>query len=183
MASVFVRRDTGVLRKFVVSSGEACGLSTARMKGGVLETHSYFDGTGDSAPDRSVSWPARALPDDGLALQLRDFVRGDLPATVQVMPSLMTGKHPALKTHTLKVSRKAAPKITVPSGTYKGVEIRLQASPSSWIACTFEEAVPHRLLEMRRSDGTVYRLAKSERLAYWSLHNPGNESWIPRELR
>ncbi|MFQ5351284.1 MAG: hypothetical protein ACE5EG_12655, partial [Thermoanaerobaculia bacterium] len=43
MASVFLRRDDGVLRKLATSSSEGCGISTAMMTGGTLATRSYFD--------------------------------------------------------------------------------------------------------------------------------------------
>ena len=46
MASVFLRRDSGELRKLSVMSSEGCGISTAHMVGGELETRSYFDGQG-----------------------------------------------------------------------------------------------------------------------------------------
>ena len=62
MASVFPRRDTGALRKLAATSSEACGVSTAEMVRGRLETRSYFDGQGD----RTLDYPAGALPEDGL---------------------------------------------------------------------------------------------------------------------
>jgi len=42
---------------------------------------------------------------------------------------------------------------------------------------------PHRLLRFERDDGTVYRMAKCERIPYWSMHDPGGEAWWPEGLR
>ena len=43
MASVFLRRDSGAVRKVAATSSEACGVSTAEVARGRLETRSYFD--------------------------------------------------------------------------------------------------------------------------------------------
>jgi hypothetical protein len=42
MASVYLRRDNGALRKLVATSSEACGISTADLVRGRLATRSYF---------------------------------------------------------------------------------------------------------------------------------------------
>jgi hypothetical protein len=68
------------------------------------------------------------------------------------------------------------------AGTGQAVELRL-ASGSSKLVYTFETLPPHRLLRFERDDGTVYQVAKCERLAYWEMHDPGGEAWLPRELR
>ena len=46
------------------------------------------------------------------------------------------------------------------------VEIRLTRGPSV-LAYTFDARAPYRLLGFAREDGTAYRLAKCERIAYW----------------
>ncbi len=165
MASVFARRDTGALRKIAATSAEACGVSTAEMVGETLETRSYFDGQGD----RSQPWPAGALPEDGLPLFLRSYVAAPAPATLNVFPSLMQTRFPALEPAAWRVEKKTVD---------DGIELRLTNGPA-WLAYTFEAARPHRLLRFEREDGTVYRLAKCERVAYWEKHNPGDEAWWP----
>jgi hypothetical protein len=169
MASVFVRRDTGALRKLAATSAEACGVTTAEMVGGTLETRTYFDGQGD----RSQPWPAGALPEDGLPLYLRNYVAGRAPATLTVFPSLMQTRFPALEPAAWKVEKKKVD---------DGVELRLTNGPA-WLAYTFETAPPHRLLRFEREDGTAYRLAKCDRIAYWEKHNPGDEAWWPQAAR
>lgn len=172
MASVYLRRDSGAVRKVVATSSEACGVSTAEVARGRLETRSYFDGQGD----RSQPWPVTALPEDGLPASLRDYVTGDAPAELTVFPSLMQAKFPELEPAVWKVARKS-----VESGV-GGVEIRLSHGDQS-MAYTFDARAPHRLLRLDRTDGTVYSLAKCERLAYWEMHNPGDEAWLPAAVR
>jgi hypothetical protein len=169
MASTYLRRDSGAVRKVAATSSEACGVSTSEVARGRLETRSYFDGQGD----RSMPWPAAALPEDGLPASLRDYVIGDVPAELTVFPSLMQSRLPELEPAVWKVARKSVE---------NGVEIRLTRGDES-MAYTFDAAEPHHLLRLDRSDGTVYSLAKCERLAYWEKHNPGDEAWLPEAVR
>jgi len=163
MASVFARRDTGSLRKIAATSAEACGISTAEMVEGTLATRSYFDGQGD----RSQPWPAGALPEDGLPLFLRGYVSGQPPSTLTVFPSLMQTRFPELKPQPYQIEKRAAE---------SGIELRLTGGPSV-LTYVFAAEAPHRLLRFEREDGTIYRLSKCERIAYWEKHNPGDEAW------
>ena len=169
MASVFLRRDSGAVRKVAATSSEACGVSTAEVARGRLETRSYFDGQGD----RSLPWPAAALPEDGLPASLRDYVTGEAPAAVTVFPSLMQSKFPELAPAVWMVARK---------NVEGGVEIRL-SHEKEWAVYIFDAQAPHRLLRLERGDGTVYSLAKCERLAYWGMHDPGDAAWLPEAVR
>ncbi|HBL26891.1 MAG TPA: hypothetical protein DD490_08660 [Acidobacteria bacterium] len=174
MASVFARRDDGTLRKINAASTEACGVSTALMTRGRLETHSYFDGQGDRATD----YPAGALPEDGLPLFLRGYVTGAAPETLSLFPSLMHGAFPKLEPAPWRVEKRSLPAVETAAGPLPGVEIRLTGA-AGVLAYTFAVESPHRLLRFERSDGTVYRMAKCERIPYWAQHNPGDESWWP----
>lgn len=165
MASVFVRRDSGALQKLAATSSEACGVSSAEMAGGRLETRSYFDGQGD----RSMPYPAGALPEDGLPASLRDYVAGKAPETLQVFPSLLAGRFPDLKPATYRVMKK---------DLGDGVEIRLTSGPAV-LTYTFAKEPPYLLRSFEREDGTAYRLAKCERIPYWEMHDPGDEAWLP----
>ena len=93
MASTFLRRDDGELRKLATSSTEGCGISTAEMTDGSLTTRSYFDGQGE----RRMPWPEGAVPEDALPAVLRDWVVGEPPATMLVFPSLLAGRFPGLE--------------------------------------------------------------------------------------
>jgi hypothetical protein len=174
MASVFARRDTGALRKIAASSAEACGVSTAHMVNGRLDTRSYFDGQGD----RSLDYPEGALPEDGLPMYLRGYVNGAAPSTLSVFPSLMHGAFPELVPATYRVEKRSVPAVETRAGVSPGVELRLTGG-SSVLAYTFDPQPPHRLLRFEREDGTVYRLARCERIAYWERHAPGDEAWWP----
>ena len=136
---------------------------------GRLDTKSYFDGQGD----RSLSYPAGAIPEDGLPAALRDFVAGEAPATLRVFPSLMQSRFPELKAAEWKVEKKIVE---------EGVRLQLLREGAS-LAYTFESQPPHRLLRFETGDGTVYRMKKCERLAYWQMHDPGDEAWWPEGVR
>jgi hypothetical protein len=172
MASVFWRRDSGKLQKLAATSSEACGISFAEMTRGSLQTHSYFDGQGD----RTRSWPELAWPEDGLPAALRTFVTGILPDRLDVFPSLLAGRYADLAPRTYSLERRQA------AAAGEGVELRL-TSGASKLTYTFETEPPHRLRRFEREDGTAYRLAKCGRIAYWDMHNPGDEAWLPAALR
>jgi hypothetical protein len=174
MASIFARRDTGALRKIAAMSSEACGISTAEMVGGRLETRSYFDGQGD----RTMDFPEGTLPEDGLPLFLRGYVQGAAPSTLSIFPSLLYGAFPKLEPTPYRVEKRTLPAVETAAGPVPGVELRLKSGPSV-LTYTFDPESPHHLLRFERDDGTVYRLSKCERIPYWTMHNPGDESWWP----
>ena len=179
MASTFIRRETGQVQKLMATSSEGCGISTARMTGGSLYTSSYFDGQGD----RSQPYPeGSVLDEDGLAMTLRDFVAGEAPTSVDVFPSLMKGRFPALEPATYRVEKRSASGIEVPAGRFDGVEIEL-SNGDRWLSYVFDSEAPHLLVEMRWSDGTVYRLTKCERIPYWEMNREGGEAWLPKSVR
>ncbi len=177
MASVFFRRDDGRLRKLAATSSEGCGIATALLEDGRLEVQDYFDGSAH----QTLDYPPGALPEDGLPALLRDFVGGTPPAAVEVFPSLMRGRFGQLEPVTYRLTREAVT-VTVPAGTFPGVEIRLSDGTAS-LAYAFDRQPPHVLLRLARDDGTEYRLAKVERLAYWTRNRPGGEAWLPEAVR
>ncbi len=178
MASVYVRRADASLVKWAATSSEACGISTAMVRDGELATFSYFDGQGD----RRMPYPAGALSRDGLPALLRDFVRGPLPETLLVSPPLLDGRYAKLEPKSFRVFRRDVEAVAVPAGRFEAVELSL-AGVDETLTYTFAAEAPHVLLEYRHTDGTRYRLAKVERLAYWSMHDPGGEAWLPEGLR
>ena len=178
MASVFLRRDDGRLRKLAVSSTEGCGISTADMTGGELVTRSYFDGQGE----RTTGWPAGSAPEDGLPAVLRDYVEGGAPATLSVFPSLMSGRFPELEAAEWRLDRRDAGRVELPAGSFQGIELRLSRG-DAWSSYVFSADSPHRLLRLSRSDGTDYRLARCERIPYWRMNRPGGEEWLPAAVR
>jgi len=178
MASVFVRRQSGELQKLAATSSEGCGISTAQMTGGTLTTSSYFDGQGDERWD----YPPGALAEDGLPMTLRDFLDGETPTKVEVFPSLMAGRFPSLDVATYRVERQKVSAVQVPAGSFDAIEIKL-IDGTRWMAYTFDSRPPHALVRATRDDGTVYRLAKCERIPYWDMNIPGGEDWLPVSVR
>jgi len=179
MASVFWRRDSGALQKIAAVSSEACGISYAEMTHGKLQTHGYFAGQGD----RTRRWPDLALPEDGLPAALRTFVTGILPPYLEVFPSLLAGRYPDLAPHFYSLRRRAVPAgAGAEPGAPDAVELRLTGGARK-LAYTFAAQLPHQLLHFEREDGTTYRLAKCERIAYWDMHQPGDEAWLPAAVR
>lgn len=177
MASAFVRRDSGSLQKLAVTSSEGCGISTAQLVRGALSTRSYFDGQGES----KTAWPAGAHPADALALTLRDYLEGPLPAFVEVFPSLMTGRFPDLRSTRFELGRAPGSR-TTPAGTFETIEIELRESSRS-MTYSFARESPHPLVHYEDSEGSSYRLAKCERIPYWRMNQPGGEDWLPQAVR
>jgi hypothetical protein len=178
MASVFVRRDSGSLRKISATSSEGCCISTAQMTGGMLATASYFDGDGE----RKMPFPNGAFPEDGLPMILRDFLAGEAPESIDVFPSLMAGRFGDLSVTAYHVERRELEDLEVPAGSYAATELRL-SSGSEWLSYFFSREAPHLLLELQRSDGSSYRLAKCERIPYWQMNVEGGEEWLPESVR
>ncbi|MEM9293067.1 MAG: hypothetical protein AAGD01_15405 [Acidobacteriota bacterium] len=179
MGSLFWRRDDGELRKAAFTSSEACGITTAEVLGGQLETRSYFDGQGN----RKQSLPEGALLRDGLAVSLRSYVDAESgEGTLSVFPTLLAARLPSLEGYEVKLSRSPRPGFETGAGTFDAVEIRLEGA-SGTDSYIFDAAVPHPLLELRQADGTTYRLEKIERLPYWQMSAPGAEHWLPEGVR
>jgi hypothetical protein len=178
MASVFLRRDDGSLRKLAATSAEACGTSTAQLTGGELAVSTYFDGIGSWRRP----WPEGAWAEDGLAASLRDLVAGEPPADLLVYPSLLDGRLPPREARRVAVERRRVGEVAVPWGTADAVDLVLRdgADISHY---RFEAAAPHRLLALELADGTTYRVARCDRLAYWTMHDPADADWWPERLR
>jgi hypothetical protein len=177
MASVFLDRQRGGVVKLATTSSEACGITTATMTDGRLTAHSYFDGQGE----RTLAYPG-GLPEDGLPALLRDFVAGEAPPRVAVFPSLLGGRLPPLEAAAWRLRRLPAAPLELPAGTFRAVELRLERG-AEWRRYLFDAEPPHPLLALEADDGTRYELARCQRLAYWEHHTPGDEEWLPPELR
>lgn len=178
MASVYFRRDSAEIEKIAATSSEACGVSTAQMKDGTLTAHSYFDGVADQA----VDYPEDAVPMDGLPALLRDYVEGDPPAQLAVFPSLMDGRLADLDAETYRVERRDGGTAEVPAGTFDVVDLVLTGDGETR-TYRFDAAAPHRLVELTETGGTTYRMSKCERIPYWRMQGPGDEQWLPEEVR
>lgn len=178
MASAFVKRSDGSLRKLTTTSSEACGTTTCDLRGGVLRTRSYFDEQGD----RETPWPASAVPVDALPLFARGLVRPSKTEKVTLFPSLLNGRLPPLRAKPWKVTRRDLGEVETPGLRAEATEVRLSAGQRAH-RLVFETATPHRMLIWEHPDGSSYRLAKTDQLRYWDMNAPGGEKWWPEHLR
>ena len=186
MASVFLDRQRGGLVKMTTTSSEACGITTGQLVDGRLATQSYFDGQGSS----EIDYPG-GLPDDGLPALLRELVAGVPPREIEIFPSLLAPRLPELAPRRWRLARRettaaGAPGVAAVGADVPAVEIRLERGEgdgAEWRTYTFAREAPHPLLDYAASDGTRYRVAKCERLAYWERNRPGDEEWLPPALR
>lgn len=185
MASVFLDRRRGGLVKLATTNAEACGVTTAQVVDGRLATQSYFDGQGA----RETDYPG-GLPEDGLPALLREFVAGGAPPEVEVFPSLLSPRLPELAPERWRLARR---EVAVPGapgvgggegegGEIAAVELRLERG-DDWRRYVFARRAPHPLVEYAAAGGTRYRVARCERLAYWQRNRPGDEEWLPPDLR
>lgn len=182
MASVFLDRRRGGLVKMSTTSSEACGITTGEVVDGRLATRSYFDGQGA----RETAYPG-GLPDDGLPALLRELIAGEAPREIEVFPSLLAARLPELEPRRWRLSRRAveaqgAAGVGGEGATVAAVELLLTSGDDSR-RYVFAAESPHPLLEFTASDGTGYRVARCERLAYWQRNRPGDEEWLPADLR
>lgn len=177
VADLYLRRDDGALRRLVASSSRAGGIATAEMRGGRLDLRSTFE----RGSERSLEVSPTVLPEDGLPAILRDWTEGALPAKIEVLPSLMSDGLVDPKPVRYRLARTTRD-LTVPAGAYQAIEIRLE-SGSGALVFDFDAALPHVLLRLARQDGSEYRLAKTERIAYWERRHPGDEAWLPTAVR
>ena len=178
MASLFLRRDSGAVRKLAASSAEACGLSTAWLLDGSLETRSYFDGEGESR--RPV--PPGVLPEDGLPALLREYVAGEPPASVTVLPTVLTGRFGDLTPVAMDLRRSGPAAVATSTGPVPAIEVSLEGEGRR-LVYSFDARPPHRLLRFAASDGTLYEVAKCERIPYWRMNAPEDRDWLPEALR
>lgn len=182
MASVFLDRRRGGLVKMSTTSSEACGITTGEVVDGRLSTRSYFDGQGA----REAAYPG-GLPDDGLPALLRELIAGEAPREIEVFPSLLAARLPELEPRRWRLARRAveaegAAGVGGEGATVAAVELLL-TSGDEQRRYVFARESPHPLLEYTASDGTSYRVARCERLAYWQRNRPGDEEWLPPDLR
>jgi hypothetical protein len=143
--------------------------------------HTYFDA--DDTPPSTTDTPPRILYGDAMPLLVREL-RGPMIAAgterrVPYYPPMLETRfaHRAPKVASATIARPAdhAP-WTTPAGTF---DARVTTVTTDGTTTTFmvEEAAPHRLLGWESSTGEHAELRGVERLPYWELNAPGNESY------
>lgn len=137
----------------------------------VERSSSYFASEGDVAGRTEI--PRGALYEDALYIQLRELdgpFAGGGDWAGSIVPSLWHGRrdHHPLGATTATITRE-----TVDDRTR--FTLRIEGGYERTFEVAHDDV--HTLLAFRSSDGDDFRLAGRERLAYWQLHDPGEESY------
>ncbi len=177
-ASMLLGRGDGALRRITVASDGAAGLATAFLSRGRLELR---PGQDEPERERNVTYPATALPQDGLPVLLRDWVTSPPPPSVDVFPALLAGDFRRLEPVTYRVTRESR-ELAVPAGTFRVVELRLEAAGSR-LVYDFDERPPHPLVRALGADGGEYRLLASARVARLAERSTGDAGLLPAANR
>lgn len=170
LASVFVRRDDPTaLVKMTLGSQEWCGNTFKEIKMGErpeLQTHTYFDGEGDTT--RPLNLRPGDLLEDQLPLALRSlrFAPG-LELQRRLFPSLISNNLRRPFDPVEAVIRVTGEE-TVGTGAGRlaawKVSVERDELKQTW---WFEKAAPHALLKMESSDGRAWLLKARARRPYW----------------
>ncbi|MGE5175394.1 MAG: hypothetical protein ACM3JJ_03385 [Hyphomicrobiales bacterium] len=201
MVSVFARSADFSPAKIAFSSTEWCGSVYEQeifRPGRVLSTvDSYFEG--ESGAD-TLATPEGGVAEDDLYILLRGL-RGDYlkPGERRSVPFLPSPFHARL-THqpivwtTAEIERgTGAITLLVPAGSFRTSLYTVRVADGREGRIWIERAAPHRIVKwawsppprpatrMAGDAADQGELAGSARLAYWTLHGPGDERYL-REL-
>src|SRR2546425_748544 len=178
MASAFFERSSMDLVKFTLTSSEWCGNSFKeyRRRDGraALEVHTYWDGQAD------VTYEIPAAPDVVLYDQLPLWIRSlpQEPGTTLALRLVegqvgSRGPKPELREGTLRAA--AEEPVNTPAGSFPALRWELRAGDARPDTFWTGRSFPYLLLAWERGDGGSYRLKWTDRLAYWTLSQPGDE--------
>jgi len=198
MVSTFVRTDNLKPLKVSFTSTEWCGNVYAEMR---LDPHriteqvfSYFEG---ESGVRTIDWPAGGLLEDELLIRLRglhgEWMRSGERKRVPFLAGAFWRRlaHRRADWTSATIERLAAPeRIRVPAGTFATIVYVVRAADGREGRFHVEAADPHRIVRWEwippgatgqgRGLGGTDRgeLTGSRRLAYWKLHDPGDERYL-----
>ncbi len=181
MASCFFDRSTMDLVKLSLTSNEWCGNTykeyTRRGGKGELHVHTYWDNQAEA------TYNVPAGPDvvfyDQLPLWIRSLPQA--PGTTRALRLLPTqieskGPKPEPQAATLLAAREEV--VVAPAGGFRALRWELRTGGERpdmyWTARDY----PYVLVAWDRPDGGGYRLKWTQRLAYWTLNHPGDETHL-----
>jgi hypothetical protein len=181
MASCFFDRSSMELVKFSLTSNEWCGNSykeyTRRSERGSLHVHTYWDNQAEATYDLPV--------DDDVVFydQLPLWIRS-LPQTpgtalsLRIVPTQIEsrGAKPSLVSATLRAV--SAETVQTPAGPSPALRWELKGEEETPDVYWTSRESPYVLVAWDRPDGGAYRLKWTQRLAYWKLNHPGDESYL-----
>jgi hypothetical protein len=203
MTSVFVRADNtkqgGLPVKASFSAQEWCGHAYAQLlfdKDTIrLTSHSYFDGEADQ--NHKLRQPDQAFSEDVLLHWARSLASPVLkPGQTVKVNMLRSLAHSRLRHQPLQwvdATLSFDPKpvtVIVPAGTFTCDKLTCTLADGMTWAFYIDRDSPYRpIIQWESSAGHKGSLIKSKRLAYWKLHDEGNQSILtelglkPREMR
>ncbi|MGM0557467.1 MAG: hypothetical protein ACQEVA_13875 [Myxococcota bacterium] len=137
--------------------------------------HSYFAGEEDARD--VVETPAGTLYEDALFIQLREL-DGEFNDGEDWSGTLVPRLWERRKEH--KSLRPVDATITRSDAEFDGRPVTRFELQYEGKTATFDVAKepPHRLIHWSRSDGTDMKLVGTDRLPYWKLNNPGDQSHL-----
>ncbi|MFN7142786.1 MAG: hypothetical protein ACK4YP_03350, partial [Myxococcota bacterium] len=191
MTSVFARLGAGDGMdvwdpiKITFSAQEWCGNVYDELTMGPrtahLTAHTYFDG--DTRPPSTYAVPTDVVYGDALPILLRGLDGGWLapgasrrvPYRAPQMEWRFAHVPPAVGAAT--VSRAAEPvETTVPAGTFRVDTYTVSVDGGATTTWLVETAAPHRIVAWSSTAGETAELRGSDRLPYWQLNKPGDET-------
>jgi hypothetical protein len=182
-------RPTGAPTKVSFSAQEWCGHVYAQVlfdaRYARLQSHSYFDGEADTT--FSLEMPGDAVSEDALLVWARGFATpvvaaGDSAAR-PMLSSLRRSRllHIPIALMQATFTRAAAAeRVFVPAGTFEANVATVRITGGLTWTFWIERDGARRVVQWACSDGERARLVAGERLEYWKLHDPGDESYRAR---
>lgn len=190
MSSLFVAMEAKAGRpaealKLSFSSQEWCGhvYEELKVEPTVVERlyRSYFDG---ESTDQAVPRLPGGLLTEELLVRVRGLPEPFLaPGESKALPLLLSVERSRLLHQPLlfspgKVERSAEPqKVTVPAGTFE-VDVYTATAGAERFVYSVERRFPHRIVAWEGPEGERAELLGSQRLAYWTLNQEGQERFL-----
>jgi hypothetical protein len=195
MTSVFVRASDFVPAKVSFSSAEWCGhvYEEIRFDQAAVRhsLRSYFEG---ESGDQTLKPERGGVPEDELPILLRGlrgpYLRPGEKRVVPFLPSAFSRRltHRELRWSTATIERASRSEtVRVPAGSFDALRYEIRPRGGREGTYWIEAAAPHRLLRwtwtgtpagsrMAADGSETAELTGSERLAYWRLHDNGDEA-------
>ena len=189
LTSTFVKTEdiAAPPMKVSFSSQEWCGHVYAQWLRQVDKlvgiSHSYFDGEGDATSELAI--PPGGIFEDQLPILVRGL-RGDWLApgekrTAPLLPTALTSRllhrTPAFSEATFSRSASSI-ELTTVLGTVRAFTITVDVKAGERTTYTIEDGPERRLLGWISTSGEDATLLGSKRLAYWKLHEIGDEKYL-----
>lgn len=182
MASIFLRVSDLALVKESVTSHEWCGntflLLENRDGKGTLRGFSYFDGEAEKSQSLDLTG---AVLYDSLPLWVRSIpLRAGESRPLRLVSQILGNRLLPTRVGEARLAVAGPETVTAPIGAMKAWKVEVTHADGTdrlWV----EAAAPNRLVLWEQFDGGRYRLERAKRLAYWTLHDLGDEDALEEE--